>query len=433
MSASGRRLTLGLLTFIYAFGFIDRIVIALVAQGMKAELRISDLQIGLLGGSAFAAVNVFAALPVARISERLRRTWVVAACLGLASAFACLSGFAASYLQLLLLRMGMAVGSAGTEAPAHSAISDMYPPHKRASALAIFSLGVPVAAVAGSFLGGALGQSYGWRSTFLVFGGLGLLLACVGFLLMCEPERGTAGASAEPNSVLLVAHRLWRHRHFRHLLAAACICSMASFGVNTFLPALLMRGHGLGGAKAGLLFGLISGVASAVGALGGGVAAERLARRNPAWLLGAPGVGLLIGAPLLLFGALQSHLIVAVAALFAGSCFFYTWLAPAIATTHELLDSRSRATGSALFLMAMHLVGQGLGPPLMGFASDRIAAWRFGAANYALCAGEHNAGLDMRCATASADGLRYATAAFSVIFLWAALHFILGARARRPS
>lgn len=431
MSPAARRLTLLLLTLIYAFGFIDRIVIALVAQGMKADLRISDLEIGLLGGSAFALVNVLAALPLARMSERVRRTWVVTASLAVGSVFAMLSGLAASYWQLLLLRMGMAGGSAGTEAPAHSAISDMYGPARRASALAVFTLGVPVASIIGSYLGGAVGQLYGWRATFLAFGALGVLVALAGAALMKEPPRQTAGEGASA-SVLSIAGRLWSHDYFRHLMLATCIGSLASFGVNTFLPAFLMRDYGLGGAKAGLLFGLISGGASTLGALAGGYGAERLARHNPAWLMGAPAIGLLVGAPLLALGATRPDLATAAPVLFIASCAFYTWLGPAIAVTHGLLDSHSRATGSALFLLAMHLIGQGLGPPVIGFASDRIAAWRYGSADFrGICAGAAAMVPNSRCAIASAEGLRYAIVLFALVFLWAGCHLGLGALARR--
>jgi predicted MFS family arabinose efflux permease len=431
MTPAARRLTLSFLTIIYAFGFIDRIVIALVAQGMKADLRISDLEIGLLGGTAFAVVNVFAALPLARLSERVRRTRVVAVSLAAGSAFAMLSGFAGSYWQLLLLRMGMAAGSAGTEAPAHSAISDMYDPSRRASALAVFTLGVPVASILGSYFGGAVDQAYGWRATFLAFGGVGLLVAGAGLALPKEPPRAAADPALAGASVLSIAARLGKQAFFRQLMLATCIGALASFGVNTFLPAFLTRNYGLGARDAGLMFGLISGAASAIGALVGGFGAERLARRNPGWLLGAPAIGLVIGAPLLILGVNTPDLKVAAPVIFAASCFFYTWLGPAIAVTHGLLDSRSRATGSALFLLTMHLVGQGLGPPVIGWASDSIAAWRFGAADFSsVCVGAAAMVPHSRCATASAEGIRYAIALFALIFLWAAVHLAIGARQR---
>ncbi len=426
MSPFGRQRTLFLLTAMYGFGFTDRVVIALVAQDMKTDLRISDFQIGLLGGLAFALVNTLAALPLARLSERCRRTTIVGVSLAVGSAFTMICAGAMSFWQMLFLRMGVGIGSAGTEAPAHSIISDLYDRGRRSSAIAVFSLGVPVASIAGAYVSAKVGHNYGWRATFLVLGAPGILLGLLGLALMIEPPREAAVGDEPAPPLRSVIARLWGDSGFRHLLAGASLVSFASFGINTFLPIFMVRNYGLNVADAGLSFGLIVGIASGLGTLLGGFGAERLARRDARWLLRAPALGFVVGAPILMAGVAQATASSGIVLLFLGSFFFYTWMGPAIATTHGLLDSRTRASGSALFLLVIHFVGQGLGPPAIGFASDTMAASLFNRGNFAtICAGASG---NPACVAASAGGIRYAMMLFILVYLGAAILFIRAAR-----
>lgn len=431
MSPGVRQRTLILLTSIYAFSFIDRVVIALVAQDMKADLGISDFEIGLLGGSAFAFVNTLATLPVARLAERYRRKTIIGISIVAGSAFTMMCGVAGSFGQFLVLRMGMALGSAGTEAPAHSVISDMYERERRASAIAIFSLGVPLASIIGAYVGGYVGELHGWRATFLVFGAPGLLLGIAGLFLMREPAREEAPAGAGPASLPTVMKLLWGKGQFRHLLAGASLMSFASFGINTFLPAFMVRNYEVSAGGAGLMFGLIVGIASAIGTLLGGFGAERLARRDPRWLLRTPAIGFVAGVPLMMIGLTQATSSIGVGFIFFASLFFYTWMGPSIAATHGLLGTRMRASGSALFLLVVYLVGQGFGPPVLGFLSDRIAAHQYAAGDFGrACVGAAAEVPGSACAVASADGIRFALMLFTLVFLWAALHFFFASRRR---
>jgi len=191
VSQRDRAVALLLLALLNAFGFIDRVVVALVAEKIKAEYLVTDLEIGLLGGTAFAVVNTLASVPIARLAERCRRSSVTACFLLIGSVFTALCAATAGFGQLLACRLGMAGGSAATEAPPHSMISDMYPPERRASAISLFMLGVPVAALLGSFFGGAIAEYYGWRDTFLVFGLAGGIIALLCFAFLKEPERAT--------------------------------------------------------------------------------------------------------------------------------------------------------------------------------------------------------------------------------------------------
>jgi predicted MFS family arabinose efflux permease len=424
-------LALILLASLNAFGFIDRVVVALIAEKVKAEFLISDLEIGLLGGTAFALVNTLASLPIARLAERFNRARVTTVFLMLGSLFTALAGLSASFGHLLACRLGMAVGSAATEAPPHSMISDMYPPEKRASAISIFMLGVPVAALLGSFAGGAIAESFGWRNTFLFFGLLGGGISLLCFAFLKEPARSIPEeASGARKSAFQIARMLLGSTTLRFMVGGVSCISLGSFGVNTFLPAFFSREFALDAGQAGLAFGLISGSASLVGTLVGGFASEAMARRDPRWLLGVPALGLVVGAPVFLVGLNAGTLIVAVPLMLLGSCSFYTAMGPAIATLHGSLDSFSRATGSALFLLVMHLIGQGIGPPLVGGVSDIASGLLYGGGNFALdCAGAAAQVQGSACASASAGGLRYAIMIFAIFFVGGGLMLFLAAQA----
>lgn len=431
MTATQRRMTLFLLTALYGFGFIDRIVIAIVAQHIKADFALSDFEIGLLGGTAFAVVNVAAALPLAWLADRYPRKWVAVASLACASLFTFVCGTATSYFQLIAARLGMAAGSAGTEAPCHSMISDMYPPHQRASAISLFMLGVPIAAFVGSSVGGWVAQDYGWRATFYIIGGLGLIFALLSFVMMREPAREGVKVDERPLGVKRVLAIMLRDRSMRHILIGVSIISLASFGTNTFLPAFFSRNYGMDVGKAGLAFGVLSGAASAIGAIAGGYGSEWLAKRDPRLLVAVPGIGAILGMPLFILGLIQRDFATAFGLMLAGSLFFYMAMGPAIASLHGLLDSRSRATGSALFLLTMHMIGQGLGPPLTGLVSDAVSTWSFGSADFATrCAGEAGQVAGSACAKASAIGVRYAIACFAGFYVWAGSHLLWAARSR---
>lgn len=425
-----------LLASINAFGFLDRVMIALIAEKIKAEFLLSDLQIGLLGGTAFAVVNAFASIPIARMAERYNRARVTAGFLMLASVFTALAGATVSFFQLFLCRCGMAAGNAATEAPPHSMISDMVPPEKRASALSLYMLGVPVAALFGSFAGGAIAEHFGWRNTFVFFGVMGGLIALLCYFCLHEPERrvtATAGGTGKL-STWEVVRLLLGNKSLRYVMFGLSCISVGAFGVNTFLPAFFSRNFGLDAAQAGLVFGLVSGIAAFFGTLLGGYVSEYMARRDGRWLLGIPALGTLIGVPIFLLGLSSNALFLAVPLMLLGSFSFYTAMGPAIATLHGSLDSFSRATGSAVFLLIVHFFGQGLGPPLVGIVSDLVSSFIYGGTSFATeCAGAAGQVQGSACADASASGLRYAIGLFATFFLLGGLMLYLAARTKHRS
>jgi len=247
-----------------------------------------------------------------------------------------------------------------------------------------------------------------------------------------EPARGSAEGVAQTISVFGVARVLVRDPSLRHILIGVSVISLGSFGMNTFLPAFFARNYGLGPGSTGLAFGLLSGFASLIGTFLGGYGSEYMARRDARWLVAVPGIGAIIGAPLFVLGLMQASLAAAFPLMLAGSMFFYMAMGPAIACVHGALDSRSRATGSALFLLVMHLDGQGLGPPIAGWVSDAVSATAFGAPDFArVCAGAAGQVPGSTCAIAGATGVRWAIACFGAFYLWSGVHLLWAARLRK--
>jgi predicted MFS family arabinose efflux permease len=436
LSPIARRTALIALATIYAFGFIDRVLIALVAEQLKADFAISDFEVGLLGGTAFAVINALATVPIAFLAGKVSRKWITGVALVIASAFTTLCAFAGSFAHLLVLRLGMAAGSAGTEAPAHAMISDMYEASKRPGALSILMLGIPIASLVGSTLGGSLAQQYGWRTTFAVIGLLGLGVALLALAIVREPPRGQQQEPAHEalratGGPLNMFATLLRDRCLRHLLIGTCITGLAVFGVQAFLPAFFSRAHGLDAAEAGLAYGILSGVGSFLGTVLGGYGAQVLGRRDPRWLVAFPGVGSIVGAPIYALGLVQPEFAIAFPILLLGTVFQFMIMGPAIAAIHNALDAQHRAMGSAVFLLVLNLIGQGLGPPLAGFVSDLASASAFGAGDFATqCAGVAGQVAGSACAAAGAQGLQYAILAFATLYVWAGLHLIHGGRQR---
>ena len=417
------RWPIALLTLVYVLNFVDRQLVGILGQPMKAELGMSDKQLGLLSGVAFALFYTTLGLPVARIAERRRRVGVIAISLGLWSAMTALCGLAQTISQLMLARLGVGVGEAGYAPTAQSLIADLVPAERRATALALFSLGIPAGMLIGAIAGGWLAQSLGWRMAFVWLGLPGVALALLLALILREPPRANPPESHA--SLAQVAHRLWHAPGFAHMAAGASISSFAGYGLTSFAVPLLMRRYGLPVGQAATGFGLVVGTAIAIGIGAGGWLADRSRAIGRGGRVAASGA--LIAALLFPIAlSLSDPRLVALAALapLAGAHLYF---GPTYGLTANSVDSRSRATAIAILLMAMNAVGLGLGPLAVGAMSDLFAR----AALPGYSPGCHS---DL-CAAASAQGLATALRIDVLLYFWAALHFALAGRAvrKRPT
>lgn len=439
-----RRWFLVLLILVYASSFVDRIIIAVVGQAIKVEMNLSDLQLGLLGGLAFSIFYTTLGIPIARLADRFNRIVLISFSIVAWSAMTALCGTAGAYWQLLLYRLGVGIGEAGSTPTSHSLIADQFPPQRRATALAIYALGPPIGVIAGALGGGWIVQHLGWRPVFFVVGLPGLVLGCLTFLTLREPKRGgeesaeVRGAASAVPSLKTAFGVLTKSRLFVQMLLGTVIGAFAQYGINLFIPVYLTRVFGMSFAQAGLLFGLIIGVGGIVGNALGGYSADWASTRDRRWYAWVPALGTFVGFPLMVIALLmQSNWPVTVALLFVATLLLSMWNGPTFAIVHGLVEPRMRATASALVFLLMNLVGQGVGPAAIGFLSDRFASRLYTGGSYRLMCmgaggGAHGAAahhpVSAACMAASADGVRYAMLAVTIALLWSSVHYFRAAR-----
>lgn len=411
MALSMRRdspwLALTLLTAISTVGFIDRIVMNVLAVPIQGEFGLSDTQVGLLTGLAFAVLNVALGIVVARYAERGHRVSLIALGTLLWSLATAACGLVGNWIQLLLARIGVGVGEAVGLPAAQSVLSDYFPPERRATAMSVFLLAPPIGAFLGSAGGSWVGQEFGWRMAFFIATVPGLLLALAAWTLVAEPPRGRHDREShgEVPSIGSVFRRLLGLKSARQLLFGSTLASMVGFGLNSFLAFLLVRKFGFSLAQAGLFAGLLGSLPGAIAVVAGGRLADRFGAKNPAAYARVPGLCLLVAAPVYILGITRDDATLLLVLVFAAALFQYTYLGVTFGVFQNLLHSRMRATGTALLNTVYGLVGQGLGPLLVGWLSDRLAT-------------EHGAG----------DGLAFALAITAAIYLWAGVHYLLAGR-----
>lgn len=436
-----KRWLLLLLMLAYAASFMDRVIIATVGQAIKVDLALSDVQLGLLGGMAFAFFYTVLGIPVARLAERKSRVTIISVCVVTFSLMTFLCGMAQNYWQLLLCRMGVGVGEAGGTPSSHSLIADHFPVEKRASAISLFSVGVPLGAVSGALLGGWIVSNWGWRPAFFIIGLPGVLLSALIYLTLREPARGlsekTAQTSTNVPSLKEVLARLRSKQAFTHIAIGCALAGFANFAINMFMPMYFVRVFEFSYAQAGLTFGLISGGASLIGTLGGGYLSDWAAKKDQRWYVWVPAAAFVIGTPFYLFAFSQHSWQVALPVMMLGAIFFYAWNGPTFSVTLNLVEPRMRASASAILLFVVNMIGQGMGPIFIGFASDRFADRAFTMGHYAAqCPGGRagagaSADLAAACAQASASGIQSGMLLCSCAFLGAALFYFLAARTLR--
>lgn len=368
-----RTVVLAMLLLVYTFNFIDRQILGILAPAIKADLHLSDGQLGMLGGLAFAILYSTLAIPLAWIADRTSRTWVITVSLAVWSAFTALCGLAGGFGQLFAARVGVGVGEAGGVAPSYAFIADTFPPHQRARALAVYALGIPIGSAAGVMLGGYIATAVDWRRAFLVVGIAGLVLAPLFRLAVREPVRDAAVDRARV-PVRRVFGILAAKPSFWLLAFGASASSMYGYGLGFWLPSLLKRSFHLDLIHTAYFFGTVALIGGGGGIVAGGVLGDRLGKRDRAAFAWLPAVGAATAVPLFA-AAILSH---SVAAAFC--CFLvpiglsYVWLPTVITAVQHLVPPHMRATASASFLLINNLIGLGAGTYVLGALSDSLTA-----------------------------------------------------------
>jgi MFS family permease len=397
-----RRYLLGILMVTLAFNYVDRLALGLLLQNIKIDLRLSDTQLGLLTGIAFALFYSVLGIPIARWADRGNRITIITLTTALWSVAVALCGTAGNFVQLLLIRIGVAVGEAGCMPPAYSLIADHYTRAERPRAVAIYLLGVPLSAGIGYFVAGWLNELLGWRVTFILLGLPGVLLAGLAGFTLKEPRRRRQAsqspvAEARPD-LRKVFVTLWANRTFRHLLLAYSVLSFFSLGIGKWKAAFFIRSHGLHTGELGTWFAAIYGLGGLLGTYCGGALASRIAAHNEALQLKAMAIAFCGFGPITAGVYLASDPHVAFALLSVAVVGVNMAMAPLFATIQSLVAPHMRATSIALIYLCANLIGMGLGPLAAGALSDAMRPW----------AGE--------------ESLRYALLTLCPGYLWCAWH-----------
>jgi MFS family permease len=369
---------MGSLFFVYVFSYIDRQLMSVLTDDIKREFQLSDGQMGLLGGITFALAYSIVGLPVARLADRHPRRTIIAVGVATWSIMTWLFGRAQSFGQLFLIRVGVGGAESAGGPPGHSLLADYFPPSERGRALALYSAGGAVGIMLGNWVGGQLGDAYGWRAAFAIMGLPGLAVALlVGFGIR-EPKRGRfdAGpAAAEPLAATL--RYLLARRAFVWMTLAATLHVFAGFASSYWNPSLLRRVHGLTAGEAGFWMGPVSGSAAFLGGFASGWVADHFGRRDARWYMWVPIIGTLCALPFSLAFVLWPTLYPAVFFLLPSSFFGNSHAGVTFAMAQGLARPRMRALSAAIVLFVMNVFGLGAGPTVSGMLSDYLTP-RFG-------------------------------------------------------
>jgi MFS family permease len=396
-----KRLVLFLLVTAYTLNFIDRTIIATLGQPIKDSLHITDTQLGALGGLYFALLYTLLGIPIARLAERFSRVNIITTAIIIWSGFTALCGTAGSFAMLATYRFGVGIGEAGLSPPAHSLISDYYAPKERASALSVYSFGIPLGTMIGAVAGGLIAKTFGWQVAFMVVGLPGVAVAILLKVLVKEPPRGHSEPDVHP---LVVAdaspdlneakapYSLWREFTEMgavvkilfgkwpvfNMVMGITLVSFGGYGGGQFAPPYFIRAFHLDYAQVGLIVGLVAGFSQGIGTLIGGPITDALSKRLTArWYALVPAIGVACAFPLIVgiytAGSWQAA---AVFMLFPGM-LSYVYLAPTFGVVQNMAPTHQRATAAAILLFFLNLIALGGGPLVTGIIIDHFSAFHF--------------------------------------------------------
>lgn len=400
-----------LLTIVYSFNFIDRQLLAILQESIKADLSLSDSQLGLLTGFAFAIFYVTAGIPIARWADRSNRRNIVSLSLFIWSFMTALSGFVQNYAQLLMARIGVGVGEAGGSPPSHSIISDIFPADRRATAIGFYSMGVSIGILFGFLAGGWLNEFFGWRTAFMVVGIPGVILAIVLRFTLREPIRGLHDAASSDTGAVPfgeVLRILWSRPTFRHIALGAGLNAFCGYATANWTASFMIRTHGMSTGELGTWLSMIIGVGGAIGVFFGGYLADRMAKTDKRWYAWLPSICGFLIVPFMVFVYLVDNPYVALSLSIIPGLLFQVYLGNTIATTHAIVGPRMRATASAVLFLILNIIGLGAGPYVVGVLSDLLAP------------------------SLGTESLRYAMLyALPPVMAWSAVHYWLAAKTIR--
>jgi predicted MFS family arabinose efflux permease len=383
-------------------------VMSILVEPIKEELGFSDGQLGLLTGFAFAAFYATFGIPIARRADRKPRVAILSVCMALWSVMTAACGLAQTFVHMLLARIGVGVGEAGCVPSSHSLLSDYFPPHRRAFALGVFQAGGSLGVMAGFMAAGVIADRVGWRWAFPVVGLPGALFAVVAWLTIREPVRGALEGKSREEVAPMPTGRAFRtllgRPTYRQILMAYALGLFPIYGIAQWVPAFLVRVHGMSLSQVGVWFGIAHGLGGLVGVILGAVASPLLIRRDRRWELWWPALVYVACVPLYAVVFLAPGTGLVVVLIFIVNLVAGTAVGPGMASVQTVSEPQLRATAIAMVMLCSALLGQGGGPLAIGILSDVL---------------EPSLGI---------MSLRWALMASLGIFLWCVIHFVLAAR-----
>ncbi len=382
ITVASSKVMLWTLLVVYILNFLDRQIVSILAEPMKREFGLSDTQLGLLAGPAFAVFYAVLGIPIARYADKQRtnRVWLISISLAVWSAMTAVCGVAQNFLQLALARIGVGVGEAGCTPAAHSLIADTVPPEKRSSAIAFYGLGIPIGGLLGLIIGGVINDLYGWRAAFMIVGAPGILLAFLLPKIITDPRRITESGhfvhsdapAVTTLSVTDATREIFASKAYLYIFIAASFTAFLSYGKGLWTISFFIRSHGFSTTEAGLAMAVALGLSGIIGTWLGGKMADVFGKRDKRHLLTLPAIGMTIAAPLLFASYWADDWRIAVALLIVPTILNSAYYGPAYGCVQGLVRREARAVAASLVVFGQNLIGLGLGPLLFGMLSDAL-------------------------------------------------------------
>lgn len=405
---STRNITLLLLLVVYISNYADRQILNVLAVQIMDDLKINNAAFGFLSGLSFALFYATLGIPIAMLADRFNRKWILIASMTVWSVMTALCGLAQGFWQLAAARVGVGVGEAGGSPPSHSMISDLFAANQRGTALAIYSLGVPLGTAVGNLVGGQIGDAFGWRAAFYVLGIPGLLLALYFAFAFKEPPRGHSDGGVSAGGPIPglgeVARFMLSQRSLVHTIVGATLITAVGYGGLAFTAKFLQFSHGMKLTTVANYLALQTGVVAAIGTFLGGYLADVMAKRDLGWSAWVVTAAIVLSIPFQLGVYLLNDSTTVLWLMTATILVSGLYLAPTFALVQNLVGVRMRATAAALLLFVINLVGLGLGPLTVGVIADAFTP------------------------IFDKDAVRYALFTFSIFGLWGAWHYWVAPR-----
>jgi len=367
------------LAVVYTLNFLDRQIISILGKDISAELHLTKTQFGLLGGTSFALLYTTCGIAVAYLADRVSRKWIIAMACAIWSLFTALCGTAQNFTQILLYRMGVGFGEAGGSPPSYSLISDYFPASQRGTALAIYSLGVPIGSMLGAFAGGKLALAYGWRTAFLIVGAPGIILGVLMLLLVREPKRGgldafVGGATEHPPAppILTAISGFFANRTLVLTAVSSAMSAFVGYAGLVWNPQFLEGVKKMAAADVATYYALALGVTGIIGTLVSGWLVDKLGKKDARWFAWVPAIAFTLSIPFW-FGLLWAPTWqIAMLFLLGPMLMNQAYLAPALTVAQNAVPPAQRTMTGAILLFILNLVGLGVAPVYVGWIADTM-------------------------------------------------------------